>query len=113
MAGPLNGHKPQRGERLSPTARFAALAVVGSVLALLAALWIWTPVLTPSDIAACRPGGDDPSRGRAMASTSRSYEWGEWKACPPGRVCRVYAYDGAQLLAEKTYPEGARYAWVV
>jgi hypothetical protein len=102
-------------------------AVVGSVLALFAALWIWTPVLTPSDVgAACRPGGADPSRGRVPASLGRSYQWGEWRSFPPGRVCQVYAYDpklllergtfpggpDSKLVAEKTYPEGAEYGWV-
>jgi hypothetical protein len=127
MAGPLNEGEPHRVERFSPTARFAGLAVVGSVLAFIAALWIWTPALTPSDAGACRPGGDDPSQGKATAGTSRSYEWDEWQAFPPGRVCRVYAYDvelllqrgtfpkdvDLKLIAEETYPDGAEYLWVV
>jgi hypothetical protein len=116
-----------RIESFSPSARFAGLAVVGSVLALFAVLWIWTPALTPSDVgAACRPGGADPSRGKVRASVSRSYEWGEFRSFPPGRVCRVYAYDpkilrergtfptgpDLKLVAEKTYPEAANYGWV-
>lgn len=95
--------------------------MVGSVLAILAALWIWAPVLTISDTgAACRPSGDDPSRGRVTAATGRIYRWSESRAFPPGRVCRVYAYGGTfpknadqTLIAEKTYPEGAKYGWVV
>ena len=123
----LKEGEAHRIESFSPSARLAALAVVGSVLAVFAALWIWTPVLTPSDVgAACRPGSADPSRGRVTASLSRSYEWGELRSFPPGRVCRVYAYDpklllehrtfpkrpDLKLVAEKTYPEGATYAWV-
>jgi hypothetical protein len=84
-----------------------------TILACGALLWIWGPVLTPSDSGACSPQGDDPSRGKAVGQ-AKSYRWSESRAIPPGRVCRVYADDGDGLtpIATKTYPEPAKYGWV-